>query len=153
MTEYKIPEGYTRYDPASNRKDAIPVGVQLEVIFEPKPSEKHFCTATSMYVPRRDGGGNPWTSSAGTFMIPDRKVLAWRVPGRELLIESMTVSAADREVYDRAIDGLARESIDRAFGGEFDDKPGNVAYVAKLFGVAEAKVIEDYTARKTEILA
>jgi hypothetical protein len=139
MTDFQTPKGFTRADAGTPPRDKC-----VEVVFTPDASDSHFELGTARFCPSPARADKWVTKSGDDVRDHGRTVFAWRPQQDAMKVQSITVAAGDAGLYAKAIRGLAEESMDRALGGEMDDRPKNVAYVAKLFGISEEKVVEDY---------
>lgn len=139
MTDFQTPKGFTRADAGTPPRDQ-----RVEVVFTPHEGDTHFELGTARFSPS-PARADKWVTTGGDDVRDfGRTVFAWRPQQDAMKVQSITVAAGDAGLYAKAIRGLAEESMDRALGGEMDDRPKNVAYVAKLFGISEEKVVQDY---------
>ena len=148
MTKYRLPDGFT---PAS----VAPNGslLRVDVVFEPGSGDSHYELGTCRYEHDRREGARWRTTGGDSLTDYDKRVLGWRRQRDDMKVQVAEPSPADKEGYGRAIDLLAKESNERALGGEMDTRPKNVAFVSEMFGVSVATVTEDYEARSKELFA
>lgn len=139
MTDFQAPKGFTRADSNTPPRD-----VRVEVVYLPSKGDSHFELGTAKFSPS-PAAADKWVTVEGDNVRDSgRTVFAWRAEQDAMKVQSITVDEADLAIYAKAIQGLAKESMDRALGGERDDRPTNVDYVAKLFEVSPEKVTADY---------
>lgn len=148
MTKYRLPDGFT---PASTTPNgSLP---RVDVVFEPGNYDTHYELGTCRYEHDRREGARWRTANGDSITDYGKRVLGWRRQRDDMKIRIEEPSPADEEGYRRAIDLLAKESNERALGGEMDTRPKNVSFVSEMFGVAVATVTEDYEARSKELFA